>query len=121
MAMDPEEKKRLEAEQTKQLTGLPLEIDQINFAIPVIAPYSAVMNYKYKVKVTPGSDKCGKAVKTAMLVFSKIGDPRSKEAQYVKAVPDTESTRAMPGNVKVSAAGLEKASKGSKGGGKKKR
>ena len=117
--LDEEEKKRLQAEQPRQLTGVPMADDKLNFALPVIAPYGAVMGYKFKVKVTPGNEKCGKAVKTARMIFEKsaVGTPLQ---EYVKAVSDNEATRAMPGNVKVSAPGLEKA-KTNQGGKKKKK
>merc|ERR1711924_334559 len=84
VVMDEEEKRRLQEEQVRQLTGLPLEIDQMNFAIPVCAPYAAVMNYRFKVKVTPGNDKCGKAVKSTMQIFEKTA--ARHELEYVKAV-----------------------------------
>merc|ERR1711934_1337763 len=39
------------------LTGLPLTEDELLFAVPVVAPYSTVLQYKYKVKLTPGTGK----------------------------------------------------------------
>lgn len=36
------------------LTGLPGPDDVLLFAVPVCGPYSALQNYKYKVKLTPG-------------------------------------------------------------------
>jgi hypothetical protein len=43
-----------------KLTGLPKPNDQLLFAVPMLAPYSTVQNYKYKVKVQPGTLKRGK-------------------------------------------------------------
>ena len=39
------------------------------FPVPVVAPYSTVLQYKYKVKLTPGTGKRGKACKTALAMF----------------------------------------------------
>nr|ADB57053.1 MIP15468p [Drosophila melanogaster] len=39
------------------LTGQPHEGDELLFAIPVVAPYQALQNYKFKVKLTPGTGK----------------------------------------------------------------
>uniref|UniRef100_A0A8C4QDE8 Nuclear export mediator factor n=1 Tax=Eptatretus burgeri TaxID=7764 RepID=A0A8C4QDE8_EPTBU len=47
------------------LTGQPHVDDLLMFSIPVCAPYTALSNYKYKVKLTPGTQKKGK------------GDPQS--------------------------------------------
>ncbi|XP_023283292.1 nuclear export mediator factor Nemf-like [Seriola lalandi dorsalis] len=42
------------------LTGQPHPEDVLLFAVPVCAPYTALSNYKHKVKLTPGSQKKGK-------------------------------------------------------------
>ena len=42
------------------VTGVPFSDDVLLFAIPVCAPYQTISNYKYKVKLTPGSMKKGK-------------------------------------------------------------
>lgn len=43
--------------------GTPLAGDEILEAIPVCAPWAALGKYKYKVKLQPGTQKKGKAVK----------------------------------------------------------
>ncbi|XP_063803618.1 ribosome quality control complex subunit NEMF isoform X2 [Pseudophryne corroboree] len=42
------------------LTGQPDPEDVLLFSVPVCAPYTAMTNYKYKVKLTPGTQKKGK-------------------------------------------------------------
>uniref|UniRef100_A0A8D0L2F3 Ribosome quality control complex subunit NEMF n=1 Tax=Sphenodon punctatus TaxID=8508 RepID=A0A8D0L2F3_SPHPU len=42
------------------LTGQPHGEDILLFAIPICAPYTTMTNYKYKVKLTPGTQKKGK-------------------------------------------------------------
>merc|ERR550525_164729 len=53
-----------ETDMVDSLTGLPHEDDELLFVVPVCAPYSTLTNYKYKVKLTPGTGKRGKACKT---------------------------------------------------------
>ncbi|KAG4433677.1 hypothetical protein IFR05_010845 [Cadophora sp. M221] len=54
------------------LVGKPLRGDEILEAIPVCAPYAAMGNYKYKVKLQPGAQKKGKAIKEIMTRW--VGD-----------------------------------------------
>ena len=54
------------------LVGLPLRGDEILEAIPVCAPYAAMGQYKYKVKLQPGTIKKGKAVKE--ILHKWVGD-----------------------------------------------
>ncbi|KAJ2944666.1 hypothetical protein O0L34_g4021 [Tuta absoluta] len=92
-----------------QLTGAPLPEDELLFAVPVVAPYSAVLNYKFKVKLTPGTSKRGKAAKTAVQVFLKTGSAREKD--LLKAVREENVARNFPGKVKLSAPQLQKLKK----------
>ncbi|KAL7747767.1 hypothetical protein RI367_006891 [Sorochytrium milnesiophthora] len=100
------------------LTGQPHPDDIILFAVPVCAPYSTLQKYKYKVKLTPGSMKKGKAAKLALQVFGKHPDATPREREVLKSVPEMEMIAVMLGKVKVSAAQLEavKKGKGGKGG-----
>lgn len=53
---------RTEERELLKLTGNPHPNDILLFAIPVCAPYSSLLNhYKYRVKLTPGAMKKGKA------------------------------------------------------------
>lgn len=45
------------------LTGKPRPADIMLHALPVCAPYSALQSYKYRVKLSPGSQRKGKAGK----------------------------------------------------------
>jgi hypothetical protein len=54
------------------LTGRPCADDVLLFAVPVCAPYATLHDYKYKVKVTPGTGKRGKATKMAVQVGSVL-------------------------------------------------
>jgi len=58
-----DESTKLELAGLDAFIGRPLPGDELLEAIPVCAPWSALANYKYKVKLQPGSTKKGKAVK----------------------------------------------------------
>ncbi len=59
--LDPEDRDRLT--QLDSLTGAPRPDDVLLFAVPVCAPYSALQGYKYKLKLTPGTQRKGKAAR----------------------------------------------------------
>ncbi|XP_040916388.1 nuclear export mediator factor NEMF-like [Toxotes jaculatrix] len=93
------------------LTGQPHPEDVLLFAVPVCAPYTALSNCKHKVKLTPGSQKKGKAARTAVLSFMKAKEASTREKDLFRSVKDTDLSRNMPGKVKVSAPNLLAAKK----------
>ncbi|XP_046401897.1 nuclear export mediator factor NEMF homolog [Ischnura elegans] len=93
------------------LTGQPVAEDELLFAIPTVAPYNALANCKYKVKLTPGTGKRGKAAKTALNMFLKDKASTSREKDLLKSVKDQDIARNIPGKVKVSAPMLQKKKK----------
>ncbi|KAJ7365343.1 hypothetical protein OS493_005449, partial [Desmophyllum pertusum] len=90
------------------LTGIPLSEDLLLFAIPICAPYTAVQNYKYKVKLTPGTARRGKAAKTALNTFLFSKEASQREKDLIKSLKDNDLSRYIPGKVKVSAPNLQK-------------
>ncbi|CAB3248697.1 unnamed protein product [Arctia plantaginis] len=97
-----------DAEMLCQLTGCPFAEDELLFAVPIVAPYSALHNYKYKVKLTPGGSKRGKAAKTAVQVFLRDKACSGREKDLLKAVKEENIARNFPGKVKLSAPQLHK-------------
>lgn len=97
-----------DSEMLQQLTGSPFADDELLFAVPVVAPYSALNHYKYKVKLTPGTSKRGKAAKTAIQVFLKEPTGTPRERDLLKAVRDEDVARNFPGKVKLSAPQLHR-------------
>ncbi|KAG7511034.1 hypothetical protein JOB18_038635 [Solea senegalensis] len=93
------------------LSGQPHPEDVLLFAVPVCAPYTALSNYKHKVKLTPGSQKKGKAARTAVLSFMKAKEASTREKDLFRSVKDMDLFRNMPGKVKVSAPNLLAAKK----------
>ncbi|KAM6180632.1 ribosome quality control complex subunit NEMF isoform 2-T2 [Erethizon dorsatum] len=88
------------------LTGYPHPEDIVLFAIPICAPYTTMTNYKYKVKLTPGVQKKGKAAKTALNSFMHSKEATAREKDLFRSVKDTDLSRNIPGKVKVSAPNL---------------
>jgi predicted ribosome quality control (RQC) complex YloA/Tae2 family protein len=108
------DKKKLEEIEAKglgvnlaALTGMPKKEDILMYAVPVCAPYESLSSYKYKVKLTPGSLKKGKASKLALGVFLKHGEATERERELIKAVPEVELIQAIISDCKVTAPGLQ--------------
>ncbi|NXP57699.1 NEMF factor, partial [Chloropsis cyanopogon] len=89
------------------LTGQPHPEDILLFAVPICAPYTAMANYKYKVKLTPGTQKKGKAAKIALHNFMQSKEASAREKDLFRSVKDTDLSRNIPGKVKVSAPHLQ--------------
>lgn len=100
-----------EIDMLDQLTGRPFDEDELLFAVPIIAPYNTLINYKFKVKLTPGTGKRGKAAKTAVAVFLKDKTITSREKDLIKSVKDETIARNIPGKVKISAPQIQKVKK----------
>ncbi|XP_046823727.1 nuclear export mediator factor NEMF homolog isoform X1 [Vespa crabro] len=100
-----------EMDMLDQLTGKPVSEDELLFAVPVVAPYNTILNYKFKVKLTPGTSTRGKAAKTAIAVFLKDKEITLREKDLLKAVKDESVVRNIPGKVKISAPQIQKIKK----------
>ncbi|XP_059148218.1 ribosome quality control complex subunit NEMF-like [Physella acuta] len=99
--------KRQDSALLDALTGVPVEEDELLFAVPVWAPYNAITNYKFKVKLQPGSTKKGKAMKTALNMFLLDKMASSREKSLLKIFKDSDLSRNLPGKVKLAAPNLK--------------
>ncbi|GJP46211.1 hypothetical protein CLOM_g5521 [Closterium sp. NIES-68] len=111
-----EERERLT--EIDSLTGVPLPSDVLLYAVPVCGPVNALSNFKYRVKITPGHLKKGKAVKQAVDLFLRSPDLSARERELIKAVPLPDLVSAMMSNAKITAPGLNKMVRDKKKGGK---
>nr|CDJ96164.1 Fibronectin-binding A and Protein of unknown function DUF814 domain containing protein [Haemonchus contortus] len=86
------------------LTSNPIPDDVLLYAVPMVGPYQAFSNFKYKVKITPGTTRKGKAGKAALDLFLRIksGDPR-EQALIRALVGDENACRNIPKGCRVSA------------------
>ncbi|KCV71670.1 hypothetical protein H696_01086 [Fonticula alba] len=86
------------------LTGVPHPDDILLYAVPVCLPYTVALTYKFKVKVTPGSLKKGKACKATLDLVEKHPDMTRRERDLLRAVPTTEAVAQMIGKARISPA-----------------
>jgi hypothetical protein len=96
------------------LVPYPTEEDNILFAIPVSAPYQSLNKYKYKIKLTPGNLKKGKASKQCMDVFLHHNELLPSEKEAFKIVPEMEALNTILAKVKLNAPNLEAMKKSNK-------
>ena len=108
------EEDRARLTQLDALTATPHPEDVVLFALPVCAPYQVLQSYKYKVKMVPGTQKKGKAVRQAMELFSKLPEATAREKELARAVPEAEAVLALVGTVKIQAPGAAKLKQGGK-------
>jgi len=109
-----------------KLTGKPTAQDVILGAIPVCAPYAVLSQYKYRVKLTPGSVKRGKASKQSVAIFlhnengkkKQVDEGTKRDQALIKLVNENEWVQAIIGDVRITSAGASKVTKKQKGKGK---
>ncbi|KAL7898376.1 hypothetical protein HDV63DRAFT_373635 [Trichoderma sp. SZMC 28014] len=129
--LEPDEAEK--ATNLDTLVGTPLAGDEIMETIPVCAPWNALVRFKYKVKMQPGSVKKGKAVKEVLErlktdsarkgVIDEAARDKEKmwprEIELIKALKPEEIVNTIPvSKVRVMLAGASGGEKGSSGGGK---
>jgi len=108
-----------------KLTGKPNSDDLVLYALPVCAPYHTLRNYSYRVKLTPGSQRRGKASKQCIEMFKRTDDrsadriAMSRYYDLIKGVNVNDWAQVICGDVKISAAGASKVMKKQKTGAKK--
>ena len=76
---------------------------------------AALNNFKYKVKLTPGTGKKGKAAKQAVDVFTRMKECTPTEKALMRALTDPEMVAIMIGDVKLSMPGLYQVQRHKKG------
>lgn len=71
-----------------KLTGIPRKEDTLLHVIPMAAPYSSILNNKYKAKIQPGSMKRGKIAKSARELFMNLAKGSDVEAVLIKGLSE---------------------------------
>lgn len=102
-----------------KLTGKPHPDDRLLYALPVCAPYHTLSQYLYRVKLTPGSMKRGKASKQCVEMLTKVDSKSSslheRCANLIKGISESDWVQAMCPDVKITSPGASKVAKGKKG------
>ncbi|KAJ3320168.1 vacuolar membrane-associated protein iml1 [Boothiomyces sp. JEL0866] len=84
------------------LTSQPNDTDVVLNCIPVCAPWTVLQKYHCKIKLTPGSQKRGKAAKQVCSLFITFAEKNSASiAEALKLVPEQEWINTMLSKVKV--------------------
>ena len=96
-----------------KLSGQPGD-NEIEYALTVCAPYEVMKNYKYKVKLTPGTEKKGKSAKMALSLFLENKEINETEKAVVKVLNIDDMIRTIPNKSKVSAPNLQSIKKKNK-------
>uniref|UniRef100_A0AC34FTK1 Uncharacterized protein n=1 Tax=Panagrolaimus sp. ES5 TaxID=591445 RepID=A0AC34FTK1_9BILA len=96
----------------QQLCARTFNDDSLIYTVAVCAPYSSMQKFKYKVKITPGTGKRGKAAKMALQLFLRDKSATPAELNLIKGlVSDNNIASNIPGKVRVSAPQLLKMKK----------
>lgn len=75
----------------------------------MLAPYTTVNTFKYKVKVQPGTLKRGRAQKQIRGLFvAQSGKTFPVELQHIKTISDQDMTMTLINSCRVLAPGLQK-------------
>jgi hypothetical protein len=94
-----------------KLTGKPMPEDGLTHVIPVCGPYSTLSQFKYKVKLIPGTLKRGKAAKQCIDLFLKYSKTENRDSDLVKMMNENEIVQVLCGDVKIAVPGSKIAKK----------
>jgi hypothetical protein len=72
----------------------------------VCGPYASLQNVRYKVKLTPGTNKKGKICKQALELFTRAKECTAAEKSLMNGLTDPEMVAIMIGDARLSMPGL---------------
>lgn len=73
-------------------------------ALPALM-LQALQNYKFKVKLTPGTVKKGKAARQALELLVRAPEAAQREKELLKAIPEMDMVNAMVSHAGTAPAG----------------
>jgi hypothetical protein len=102
-----------------KMSGKPQLEDVLLYAIPVCAPYQTLSQYSYRVKLTPGHMKRGKAAKQCVEMLSKNESLKASPLNercidLIKRINENDWVQTICPDVKISAPGASKVAKSQK-------
>jgi NFACT protein C-terminal domain len=103
----------------RKLTGKPHPDDVLMYCVPVCGPYSSLQQCAYRVKLTPGNMKRGRAAKQCIEMFLKsdvkaktpLSVYQAKQHALIKNASETDWVHAICADTKISGAGASKVAK----------
>ncbi|CAD8050635.1 unnamed protein product [Paramecium primaurelia] len=101
-----QEEENIEYTEMQKLVSYLYADDKYLSLIPMVAPYSVIGTYKFKIKIAPGSLKKGKAGKEILNFFQVNKDITNQERQLLKMITDEEIVQTMLPGVKLTGVGM---------------
>lgn len=92
---------KIDFSELSELTSQPHVDDTLLFGLPMVAPYSTMQKFKFKVKMTPGNNKKGKTAKTVLEGFLRDKNTTQLEKDLLKAITHDDLFKNLPGKVKL--------------------
>ena len=100
-----EERLKIEAERlavVNRIVASPFRDDEIEYCLPVCAPIAATNALKYRMKVTPGAQKKGKAAKLAVEILLRAPFATRDELAALRLVSEADAATCLPPGCKIS-------------------
>jgi len=88
------------------ITGHPTPEDVILYAIPCCGPFSAIKQFKFRVKIAPGNLKKGKVAKTAIMAFTNNAFVSPQEKNCMNSLTEVEMASTLVAEIKINMPGL---------------
>lgn len=92
----------------------PKDNDVLLYALPFCGPPQCAVSCKYRVKLTPGGEKRGKAAQHAQTLFSKLSGTCVTENGLIRDIPNNDMVMAMHGPSRLWASDARNVGKQSK-------
>jgi hypothetical protein len=112
----------LDVEGINALTGMPRADDEFYAAYIMVAPMSAMANFKYRVKFVPGETKKGKVWPMVSSYFTGTKGVPPEQIALIRMIPESDVINQLPFNLRLSLSGTTQKKVAQRGGkkGKKK-
>ena len=102
-----DEDEQAAADDITSITGTPMNEDVLLYAVPCCGPFSAIKDFKYRVKITPGALKKSKVAKMAITAFTHNSFVSDAERNLMLSLSDTEMTATLVAEIKINMPGLQ--------------
>ena len=92
----------IDVEGINALTGEPRADDEFYAAYTMVAPLSALLNFKFRIKFVPGEMKKGKAWPIMQQYFTSIKGTPAEQVALMKLIPESDVINQLPFNIRLS-------------------
>lgn len=92
----------IDVEGINALTGEPRADDEFYAAYTMVAPMSALLNFKFRIKFVPGETKKGKAWPLMQQYFTSIKGTPAEQVALMRMIPESDVINQLPFNIRLS-------------------